>query len=224
MLKQIAEGRDVHRNILLEKLGREPTEEEIAASVRKWTDDFESGRMKALPTRDHEVGAMFMNAEAVVPVVLGMSWTFVEAPEEARFILSDEPLLRVDIAHPGASSGWLSSPTIEVTLPLDPGLLLLMRPQPQLARENVNANPAQVMGFNLRTYASAREFILGPAEEALKDVRAEAERNPSTVDRFRQQPPSVHVVTSTDGDTAPPTINTTKGPSTPSIRRHRPRK
>jgi hypothetical protein len=51
MLKQIYEGRDVHCRILLEKLGREPAEEAITESIRTWSDDFESGRWKALPPK-----------------------------------------------------------------------------------------------------------------------------------------------------------------------------
>jgi Protein of unknown function (DUF4238) len=156
MLKQIYEGRDVHGRLLLEKLGREPTEEEISESVKTWADDIESGRLKVVPTRDHEVGAMFMSVEAGVAAILGMSWTYVEAPAGERFILSDEPSLRVDTAHPDVSIGWLSSPTFEATLPLDPGLLLFMRPHPAFGRQRSIATPAQVMGFNLRTYASAR--------------------------------------------------------------------
>jgi hypothetical protein len=221
MLKQIYEGRDVHRSILVEELGREPTEDEVAASIKAWSEDFETGRRRALPTRDHEVGAMFISAERAVPVILGTSWTLIEAGPGEAFILSDEPLLRVDATHPGASSGWLSSPTVETTLPLDPQLLLLMRPLPQLGRERVTAHPGQVMGFNLRTYASAREFILGPTQGLLQKVRIAAKKDPVMVASFRQRPPSVHLLDSTVGDRVPPTVTTTRGPTTVTIRRHR---
>lgn len=125
MLKQICEGRDVQRRVLLEKLGPEPTEEEISESVKTCADDIESGRLKVVPTRDHEVGAMFMSVEAGVAAILGMSWTYVEAPAGECFIVSDEPLLPVDTAHPNVSIDWLSSPTFVATLPLDPGVLLV---------------------------------------------------------------------------------------------------
>ena len=224
MLKQIYEGRDVHGRLLLEKLGREPTEEEISESVKTWADDIESGRLKVVPTRDHEVGAMFMSVEAGVAAILGMSWTYVEAPAGERFILSDEPLLRVDTAHPDVSIGWLSSPTFEATLPLDPGLLLFMRPHPAFGRQRSIATPTQVMGLNLRTYASARELILGSTQGVLQTVRAAAKRDPATVARFKQQPSSVHVLESAEGDKTPSKVTTTRGPTTASIRRHRSRK
>jgi hypothetical protein len=221
MLKQIYEGRDVHRHILIEKLGREPTEPEIAESVKTWSDDIESGRLNVLPSRDHEVGAMFMSAEAGVTVILGMSWTYVRAPAGECFILSDEPLLRVDVAHPDVSVGWLSSGTFEATLPLDPVLLLFMRPHPPFGRQRSVATPVEITALNLRTYAGAREVILGSTQGALQTVRTAAKRDPATVSRFKQQPSSFHLLESREGEATPPTVTTTRGPTTATIRRYR---
>jgi hypothetical protein len=113
---------------------------------------------------------MFQTAETAHELIYEMHWLFIEAPRGESFILSDEPMLRHDPANPGGSAGWRSSATVEVTLPLDPKLCLMLQRFPKNIADWMTAPPAQVMDINLRTDASARDAIYGPTQKLLQDV------------------------------------------------------
>ena len=77
----------------------------------------------------------------------------------------------------------------------------------------------QVLDLNLRTYASAREFIFGSNQLLLQNVHRAAKANRAVVADYVPVPPRVHVIEQAEGNAAAPRITTTQGPSAIEIRR-----
>jgi len=105
----------------------------------------------------------------------------LEAPDGQNFILSDDPLVRLDPLNPDGPAAWRSSPTVEATMPLDPQYCLRLR-QPPLAQSTHVITAEEVLDINLRTYAGAREALFGPTEQLLESVSAAAKANAIRID------------------------------------------
>ncbi len=149
-----------------------------------------------------------------------MNWTLLEAPVGQRFILSDDPLVRLDPLNPGGPDGWRSSTTDEATMPLDPHYCLRLR-QPPLAQNTRNITAEEVLDINLRTYAGAREAIFGPTEQLLESVCAATKVNTIQVDLYRPKPPNLYVFEQVEGEDKPSKVTHIPGPSEINIRRNR---
>jgi hypothetical protein len=149
-----------------------------------------------------------------------MDWTLLEAPDEQSFILSDDPLVRLDPLNPNGPAGWRSSPTVEATMPLDPQYCLRLR-QPPLAQSKRVITANEVLDINLRTYAAAREAIFGPTEQLLKSVHAAANINTIRVDLYRPKPPDMYIFERIEGEDKPSKVTRIPGPSEIKIRRNR---
>jgi hypothetical protein len=151
-------------------------------------------------------------------LIYDMNWMLLEAPSGQSFILSDEPLVRVDLLNPGGPAGWRSSPTVEATMPLDPQYCLRLRQPPRAQNARV-ITVEEVLDVNLRTYAGAREAIFGPTEELLESVSAAAKANTIRIDLYRPKPPTTHVFERVDGEDKPFKVSSILGPSEIKIRR-----
>ena len=194
LLKQLYENHELTREHLRQSLGREPTEAEVTEWIREMAAPLENGELMVAASSDHEILGMFLAADTMMPLIYDLNWTLLRAPEGQSFILSDDPLVRHDPANPNGPAGWRSSPTVEVTLPLDPHLCLLLRQSPPRTQEEVVIDPAQVLDINLRTYAGAREAIFGPTQELVQSIRVAAQGNVARVDRYRPKPPNIHLL------------------------------
>ncbi len=146
-----------------------------------------------------------------------MDWTLLEAPSGQNFILSDDPLVRVDLHNPGGPAAWRSSPHVEATM-----LRYCLRlRQPPLAQSMSVVSADEVLDINLRTYAGAREAIFGSTEQLLESVYAAAKANTIRVDLYRPQPPNMYVVERIEGEEKPSKITRTPGPQEIKIRRNK---
>lgn len=221
LLKRMYEGREISRGALTEELGRAPTEDEIDTYIKEIAQPFEDGSYQAMPPHDMEIAAMFMSAEKAHEIIYEMHWILIDAPAGESFILSDEPLARLDPQNPGGPTGWRASPTLEVTLPLDPKLCLMLTRFPERTTDRITATPSQVLDINLRTYASAREHIYGPTQQLLQSVRAAAKKAPGRVADYRPSMTKFHVIERVEGMTGPPKVTTAAAPTKVTIRRGR---
>jgi hypothetical protein len=132
---------------------------------------------------DDEIHFIFAGLGSGVHRELNMktSWYGLRAPEESRFISSDHPMLLFDsLAPPNTGVGWLSSPSVEATFPLDPSYCLLITPGPPRYIE-AKVETMHVDEINLRTYASAQWEIYGQSASQVQSVRRAAKRNPRGV-------------------------------------------
>jgi hypothetical protein len=135
----------------------------------------------------------------------GMTWRSLCAPAGAQFVCSDNPLNIYDPGAPNrpkehAGVGWVSSAMVEATLPLDPRVCLLLTAGiPTWRMEDVDAR--RVAEINLRTYAAAQQFIYGPSQHAVQEVRHSAKRNRTRVDAFRPRPPHFSMIETDEGKT-----------------------
>jgi len=221
-LKQLYESPDRTREILREDLGREPTEAKVDESIRKMAESIESGEIMLSVSSDQEILGMFVAVPTLIPLIYDMNWMLLRAPQGQSFILSDDPLVRHDPANPDGPAGWRSSPTVEVTLPLDPHLCLLLR-QPPCAQREIAITAEQVLDINLRTYAGTREAIFGPTEQLLESVSAATKAYAVRVDLYRPKPPTVHLLEQMIGDDKPFRVTKIPGPRNIKIRRSSPK-
>lgn len=109
----------------------------------------------------------YMNAE--LPILGQMQMHVLCAPTGTCFITSDDPVARWDPEshkRPLMFQGHvLASPTIEVTLPISPSMMILMH-HPKPLRRGVkpviytDIPPRIVESLNKRTWAYAKEFVV----------------------------------------------------------------
>jgi hypothetical protein len=220
LLNQVNTNLDVTREHLREELKREPTEEEINTAIRDLAKPLERGELTVSASSDQEVLGMFVPAQDLIPLINDMNWTLLQAPNGSSFILSDEPLTRIDPLNPGGLAAWRSSPTVEATMPLDPQYCLRLR-QPPRSQSTHMITAEEVLDINLRTYAGAREAIFGPTEALLESVNAAAKTNPIRIDLYQPKPPTVHTVEQVKGEDKPFKVTSTPGPTEIKIRRNR---
>jgi Protein of unknown function (DUF4238) len=219
VLKQIYENRDLTKERLREDLGREPTDDEIDESILQMAETFERDELMVNVSSDQEILGMFMPAPDLIPLIGEMNWTLLEAPVGQSFILSDDPLVRLDTLNPDGPAGWRSSSTVEATMPLDPHYCLRLRQQPPLAQSAHVITADEVLDINLRTYASALDAIFSPTEQLLESVNAAAKANTIRVDLYRPKPPNMYVFERTEGEEKPSKVTRIPGPSEIKIRR-----
>ena len=220
LLKQIYENRDLTKKHLREDLGRDPTEDEIDESIHEMAEPLERGELTVSISSDQEILGMFVPAPDVIPLIGEMNWTLLEAPGGQSFILSDDPLVRLDLLNPDGPAGWRSSPTVEATKPLDPQYCLRLR-QPPLAQSTHVITAEEVLDINLRTYAGAREAIFGPIEQLLESINAAANVYSIRVDLYRPKPPNMYIFERIEGEDKPSKVTRIPGPREISIRRSR---
>ncbi len=178
-------------------------EQTAPVEVEEWRrgmiKQVEDGSLVVRAPHDREVYGMFLAATlSIAPINKGMSWCGLRAPAGTQFIIADHPLAFYDPqAGPDDPVAWLSSPTVEVTIPLSSSLCLMLVPgQPAQSVAEVDAD--RVREINLRSYAAAHWAIFGPTEAAVRQVRRDAEQAPDRVAAFE--------LSSVKGDRSPMAI------------------
>ncbi len=172
------------RDLAKARLGRDPSEEEIAAERRQILDDLRSGRLVVQTTGDHEVLSTFLAADDLTrSVVAGTRLACLRAVG-AEFVLADHPVCMFDPTVPSNRGvGWLSSPLTEVTFPISRDVCLMFRPGPP-GYAHLEADKDTVLDINLRSYASAEWSVYGSGQRWLQDVRYAARRNRAKVLKY----------------------------------------
>jgi hypothetical protein len=193
-MNQVAADDDLAKNALRESLGREPADDE----VRKWQADMIAKLqhdVKFVAQHDHEVTGQTIGLDKLAEAVFSKEVLVLHAPpaKRYRFVLSDEPLVRYNRAHPQGNAGWLSSPAFEATLPVDPTVCLLFHTGPAGAVRQVRCPASQVEDINLRTFAWARNSILGPAAVLLEEVGRQARADPQRLELLRPHAPNIYI-------------------------------
>lgn len=202
------------------KVDATKTDEEIEQWRLDTLEDLRSGRLVVDASQDHEVAGIFFLAARVVPIIAqGMAWVSLRADPGSSFICSDHPVHIYDEnAPPGAGIGWVSSPTTEVTMPIDQRVcLLLKRGPPTWVLSNVDA--ARVQELNLRTYASAQWSTYGSSQQVVQYVRTLAKRNPTLIAQRRPRPPRSVIFERVEGEAAPRSATVYRPPVGPPERR-----
>lgn len=173
-LQQVSDLDNVRRHF--ERTGRSMSDGELQEFRRTTIQQIESGELLIGASHDHEVTGMFLAAsEGAFKVANFMSWTLLRAPNEAEFILGDHPVAFFDPERPGKTAAWLSSDTVEVTLPLAPRTCLRFTPGPPELLD-VAVGQQIVADINLRTYASANWSIYGTSAHVVQQTRLLAKR------------------------------------------------
>ena len=184
------------------------SDEEIERWRIETLSDLETGVIGVESGQNREVAYMFLAADKIVAGISNSTtWWSLRAPPGAGFICSDNPLNIYDPGAPNrpkehAGVGWVSSIAVEATLPLDPRVCLLLTPGPPTSRiQEVDAE--RVAEINLRTYAAAQQFIYGPSQQAVQEVRKNAKRNRARIEAFRPRPPQFTMIETVQGDDQP---------------------
>lgn len=201
---------------------RKAGQEESISGFQKAADDLLNGTVKLTPGWNGEVLGMFAMVDKLPLMLLEkMVWTVMRAQGSDQFIICDDPVHIWDPDSPlDRSGGWMSSRRAQTTMPVDPGVCLLLRPGLALWRD-VPVDSDAVKNVNLKTYASAERRIYGPRQGLLQTVRTAAKANSDLVASFRTRPPSIVILETQEGSDEPGKVAVMKGPARPTIRRYR---
>jgi len=186
--------------------------------IERWRleilEDLRSGRLVLEADQDHEVAGIFFVADRVVPVIAErMAWVSLRAEAGSTFVCSDHPLHIYDRnAPPGHGVGWVSSPTTEVTMPIDQRVCLLLKRGPP-TEEVDTADAGTVQEINLRTYASAQWSIYGPYQQVVQDVRTLAKRSRARLAELQPRPPRLVIFERVEGEARPQLTTVYRPPS-----------
>jgi hypothetical protein len=138
------------------------------------------GRVRMVPSRELVLTTMLQSL-AAAPLVAQIPWTLFRATE-GSFVCSDRPVTKADLAAPHKWSGaaWLSSPSVNTTMPLTPTACLRISPgDPD--RLAVRGTRRQSERINLRTYGWATRFVYGASRGILEELHAYAVAHPDEV-------------------------------------------
>lgn len=189
---------------ILERGGRSPEAHEVEAWRREQSrrlTSSDSGPLIKDPADSEVIAQLLPLTAGIQEIVSRMAWVGLRAPAGAEFVLSDHPVVHYD---PAAGNDepvkWAWTNTLEVTLPLDPKLCLLMiaplpGPFPFGRQPYIDqfASLERVEEINLRTYASGQWEIIGPNEDLLKSVHETAAQSPDAVARYAPRAPRLFV-------------------------------
>jgi hypothetical protein len=163
---------------------------------RRLLADLRSGDIVFPRDERREVGLMFTSVEHIVAALMEkMRWVVLRTPPGRSFILGDHPVAHHDPTPKvqGAGAGWLSSPSAQTFVALDPSFALLFEPSTTTELVEGLVPPPQVDEFNALTHAWATAAIYASDEQVLRRHYEELERNPDHYARFRKRPPRVWI-------------------------------
>jgi hypothetical protein len=189
--------------------------EEAAAWSQEIRRQLEDGELTLEASTNAILGAMFLHVETMSPLIAQkMTWIVLHADSSNPFITSDHPVSIYDPeAGPRRGAGWFSSPTVEVTLPLDARACLLMAPGPP-ELQHASTDAGTVLEANLRTYAAAQWAIYGPTQAAVQHVRTEAKRQRPRAARLAPWPPLIHILEQSKDKAEPVAVEIYPAPRT----------
>jgi hypothetical protein len=166
-------------------------------------EDLQSGNLvfEAPPAR--EIAMMFFQVEEIVPMLLEKcDWAVLRVDEAAPdLILADVGVTQVDHTpkHPKGGAGWLSSPTAETILPIDPRAALLVTPGSG-AWVWGTAQADVVDDINLRSYAASDLCYFGTSQQSVCDLRRLAKKRRADVGAYAPRPARLWITeTAEDG-------------------------
>jgi hypothetical protein len=171
---------DDYRNIL-----GEASSDTIEEFRRSMIDDLRSGRVSMEDPGGAAFGQGLVIASVQSQVIFDLEWLLLECAD--GFVTSDRGFAIHDPSprYPWSSQSLISSPDSETTLSLDRDVCVLLRVGDRtIGRQAISKEDA--MAVNLRTYGWADEYIFGPTQQAVVDVRIAAKSSPARV--IRQKP------------------------------------
>jgi hypothetical protein len=163
---------------------REASEEEIEQFRQECIAQVRDGRVQVAVHGGGAFPQALRFAVEQVPMLSAFDWVLLRGP--GGLITSDRGIAIYDPApaHPWSSQGFLSSPRVEVTVPLSDTACLLLRPEPigpALHVQEIDAAAVEVL--NLRTLGWAGAHVFGATQETLVAVRKAARRDPLRIVR-----------------------------------------
>ena len=118
-------------NAVKRALGPTASDHAVVETRQRLLDDLRDGRIYFESTPTREVGLLFSGLPAEVEWLFSKGdWTVLLAPAGRQFILSDAPVAHYDPTpkFEGAGAGLASSPEAMTFLPIDPQVMLMLRP------------------------------------------------------------------------------------------------
>jgi hypothetical protein len=157
---------------------------EIEAYRERTLRMLETGELGFADPRARALELSIRASADIAEVIYQMTWTLLKA--ERGFVTSDRALAMFDpsLQLPWESEAWVSSPNVEVTIPLTEETCLMLHFD-DTAPAVAEADQVDVVRLNLRTYGWARDYVFGETQEDVALVRALAKRRPQDVPRQR---------------------------------------
>jgi hypothetical protein len=196
----LTQAATMHSIVELSQRGGNRRERRLAAEA---AEALQRGEVTIAPSQEMLVEALLRGIANTVGPIYHLPWTVFEAKTSEAFICSDRPLTMHDPTpqHAFSRPGWLSSETVQVTMPLSSRCCLQISPagSADFARRPSERRMAIV---NRRTYAWASRFVYGPDQAQLLDLHAFAQAHPDQMPRRTPQ----RLVMLEDPQTADPAV------------------
>ena len=198
------------------------SDEELLAMRDEMVGDLDSGQIGVEMPVNNLIKLFLGECTLMGYVIFALDWTVVRT-EGLPFVLGDTPVSLWDPTppYPGSGAGVLSSPKVEMFIPLDPSFGIWARPNPehleairdlmedlpQLSDEKQaeaigpleggwaesHATEDDVNELNLRTYTHAQRYVFG-SQEAVCRTHRFAHRNPVRRIAVTPAPPRIHIL------------------------------
>lgn len=172
---------------------------EVEAERVELLADLKAGRLVVASSPEREVAlmAMGLREEVTATLLASLGWKCARIPvdSKASFVLSDNPVSHYDPSPvtPEAGAGFISSADSVTWVPLDARFGLLLSQEHPGMWQTGELDDDDIDEVNLMTYASARDAVYGPTQEAVTRVRRLAKQNRRLVAEFRYRPPRLWV-------------------------------
>lgn len=207
---------------MLHRKGRPHSQAEVSERISEVTEALVSGELTLSVSEHVGIPLMLMGISTIpLKLVREKAWYFQYTACEYPFVICDHPISTYDPSPSVAGGvGMFSSKVVEVSMPLDPLVSLLMVPGSPCIRGNP-VSPDTVRQMNLKTYAAAEWGLYGHSQEALEVVLQQARDAPETVDQYRPRPPALVTTYRYESDLAPFAETVFRPKSTPQRRRRK---
>lgn len=208
--------------------------DEIESFRKKMVEDLEAGRLGFEMPQNAMIKHFLDGAQSASLILFMLDWSLVRLPDDSpEFVIGDTPVSLYDPkpAFPGGGAGLLSSPLVQVFLPLAPHIGLLAEASEEMwlwARDHLEAlyqmspddriaavaeheggwgegQPTAefAQDLNLRSYAACDRYIFG-SQKAVQDVRAMRTTYARRLIEVAPRPPRLHILESAVGPATTP--------------------
>ena len=159
-------------------------------------DLLRSGNLVVESPPSRQTALMFIQWQEMARVLVDQcEWAIARAPEDSRFVTSDNPVVHFDptLRDPRSGLGFASSAYTETTFAVDPSFCIWIRPSgvPRWGDGHVDARSVEEV--NLRTYAWAQDALYATTQGVLTDLRALERRSRKRVSRYQPVEPALEI-------------------------------
>lgn len=134
-----------------------------------------SDRYKINVPNEYVNSLAFVGVDVITECIMNMNWEFLIAPQDIYFLTSDNPVVLFDDNHKHGiyGIGYKSSPSVELTFPINPEVCLHMEWLRKRRKNEYRSRvikASSVRNINLRTCNYSTEYVFSCQEKLQVDI------------------------------------------------------